>query len=144
MSGHRDPKLMAIRLGKEGDLTGTDAVVWSQTRGISYTASPVLHEGKLYVVTDSGRVSAFNIATGEPYYHQIRLPRAYNFKASPVGASGKLYLATEEGDVVVMKMGEKPDVIATNSFEDQTFIASPVILDGELYLRSQNQLYCIR
>jgi outer membrane protein assembly factor BamB len=89
-------------------------------------------------------VSAFNIATGEPYYHQIRLPRAYNFKASPVGASGKLYLATEEGDVVVMKMGEKPDVIATNSFEDQTFIASPVILDGELYLRSQNQLYCIR
>jgi outer membrane protein assembly factor BamB len=144
MSGHRDPKLMAIRFGKEGDLTGTDAVMWSQTRGIAYTASPVLHEGKLYVVTDSGRVSCFNIATGEPYYHQVRLTRAYNFKASPVGASGKLYFATEEGDIVVMKMGEKPDVIATNSFENQTFIASPIILDGELYLRSQNQLYCIR
>src|SRR5687768_6570810 len=57
MSGHRDPKLMAIRLGKEGDLTGTDAIVWSQTRGLSYTLSPVLHEGKLYVVTDSGQVS---------------------------------------------------------------------------------------
>src|SRR5581483_11008101 len=40
MSGYRDPKLLAIRLGKEGDLTGTDAVVWSQTRGLSYTASP--------------------------------------------------------------------------------------------------------
>src|SRR5262249_61925075 len=29
MSGFRDPKLMAIRLGREGDLTGSDAVVWN-------------------------------------------------------------------------------------------------------------------
>jgi len=143
MSGHRDPKLMAIRLGKEGDLTGTDAVLWSQTRGLSYTLSPVLHEGKMYVVTDSGQVSSFNIATGEPYYHQVRLPRPYNFKASPVGANGKLYLASEEGDVIVLKLGEKFEVVATNTLEDQVFIASPVIADGQLFLRSENWLYCI-
>ncbi len=143
MSGHRDPRLMAIKLGREGDLTGTDAVLWSHTRGISYTLSPVLHEGKLYVVTDSGQVSCFNIATGEPYYHQVRLPRPYNFKASPVGANGKLYLATEEGDVIVAKMGEKLEVISTNKLEDQVFLASPVIVEGELFLRSQNTLYCI-
>lgn len=117
--------------------------MWSHTRGISYTLSPVLHDGKLYVVTDSGQVSCFNVATGEPYYHQIRLPRPYNFKASPVGANGKLYLASEEGDVIIMKMGEKFEVVATNRLEDQVFIASPVIVDGELYLRSQNRLYCI-
>lgn len=143
MSGHRDPKLMAIRLGKEGDLTGTDSVLWSHTRGISYTASPVLHDGKLYVVTDSGQVSCFNIATGEPYFHQVRLPRAYNFKASPVGANGKLYLATEDGDVVILKMSDKLEVLTTNKLEDQVFIASPIIIDGELFLRSQNHLYCI-
>ncbi len=143
MSGHRDPKLMAIKLGKEGDLSGTDAVLWSQTRGTSYTLSPVLHEGKLYVVTDSGQVSSFNVTTGEPYYHQVRLPRPYNFKASPVGANGKLYLASEEGDVIVLKLGEKFEVVSTNTLEDQTFIASPVIADGQLFLRSQNWLYCI-
>ena len=143
MSGHRDPKLMAIKLGKEGDLSGTDAVLWSQTRGLSYTLSPVLHEGKLYVVTDSGQVSSFNVTTGEPYYHQVRLPRAYNFKASPVGANGKLYLASEEGDVIVLKLGEKFEVVATNTLEDQMFIASPSIADGQLFLRSQNWLYCI-
>ncbi len=143
MSGHRDPKLMAIKLGKEGDLSGTDSVLWSQTRGIAYTLSPVLHEGKLYVVTDSGQVSSFNVATGEPYYHQVRLPRPYNFKASPVGANGKLYLASEEGDVIILKLGEKFEVLATNTLEDQTFIASPVIVDGQLFLRSQNWLYCI-
>jgi outer membrane protein assembly factor BamB len=143
MSGHRDPRLMAIRLGKEGDLTGTDAVLWNHTRGIAYTASPVLHEGKLYVLTDSGQVSCFNIATGEPYYHQVRLPRPYNFKASPVGATGKLYLASEDGDVIILKMGEKMEVLATNRLEDQVFIASPIIVGGEIFLRSQNHLYCI-
>jgi outer membrane protein assembly factor BamB len=143
MSGYRDPKLMAIKLGREGDLTGTDAVLWTQTRGTSYTLSPVLHEGQLYVVTDSGQVSSFNLATGEPYYHQERLPRPYNFKASPVGANGKLYLASEEGDVIVLKMGGKFEVLATNTLSDQVFIASPVIVQGQLLLRSQNTLYCI-
>jgi outer membrane protein assembly factor BamB len=143
MSGHREPKLMAIKLGKEGDLTGTDAVLWTHTRGMAYTASPVLHDNKLYVLTDSGQVSCFNIATGEPYFQQVRLPRPYNFKASPIGANGKLYLASEEGDVIIVKMSEKLEVLATNTLADQVFIASPVVAEGELFLRSQNTLYCI-
>ena len=144
MSGHRDPNLLAIRLGREGDLTGTDAVVWTNNRGNSYTASPVLHDNKLYFVTDSGMLSCLNARTGEPYYHQQRLPKPYNFKASPVGANGKLYLATEEGEVVVVKMGEKYEVLATNTLADQTFIATPAVAGGSLYLRSQEALYCIR
>jgi polyribonucleotide nucleotidyltransferase len=35
MSGYQNPRLMAIRLGRQGDLTGTDAVVWTETRGLS-------------------------------------------------------------------------------------------------------------
>ena len=143
MSGHRDPKLMAIKLGRQGDLTGSDAIVWSHTRGVPYTASPVLFDNKLYVVTDSGMVSAFNATTGEPYYSQTRLPKSANLKASLVGANGKLYLATEDGDVVVLKMGEKFEVIATNHLTDQIFIATPVIAAGEIYLRGQNTLFCI-
>ncbi|HEX5965724.1 MAG TPA: PQQ-binding-like beta-propeller repeat protein [Pyrinomonadaceae bacterium] len=143
MSGYRDPKLMAIKLGRDGDLTGSDAIVWSHTRGLSYTASPVLHDNKLYVVTDNGVISAFNATTGEPYYSQTRLPKSYMLKSSPVGANGKLYLAMEDGDVVVLKMGEKFEVIATNHLTDQIFIATPVIAAGELYLRGQNTLFCI-
>ena len=143
MSGFRDPQLMAIKLGKEGDLTGTDAIVWSHTRGLAYTTSPVLNDNKLYVVTDNGMISAFNAVTGEPHYAQVRFPKAYNLKASPVGTNGKLYLATEDGDVVVIRMGEKFEVIATNTLEDQVFIASPVIAGGELFLRGQNHLFCI-
>jgi len=143
MSGYRDPNLMAIRLGRTGDLTGTDAIVWSETRGTSYTASPVLHDGKLYVLTDRGMLSCFNAGTGEPYYHQVRLPGTHTFKASPVGAAGKLYLASEEGDVIVAKMGPEFEVIATNTLQEQVFIASPAIVDGEIFLRGQATLFCI-
>ena len=143
MSGYQNPKLMAIRLGREGDLTGTDAIVWSQTRGNSYTPSPVLHDNKLYVLTDNGMISCYNAKTGEPYYHQQRLPKSYSFKSSPVGANGKLYMASENDDIIVLRMGEKYEVLATNTLTDQMFVATPAIMDGEIFLRGQNRLFCI-
>jgi outer membrane protein assembly factor BamB len=143
MSGYQNPRLMAIRLGRQGDLTGTDAVVWTQTKGNSYTPSPVIFDNKLYVLTDTGMVSCYNARTGEPYYQQIRLPKAYSFKSSPVGASGRLYLATENEDVVVLRMGEKFEVLATNTMTDQVFIATPAIAGGEIFLRSRTTLFCI-
>ena len=143
MSGHTVKMLMAIRLGRKGDLTGTDAIAWSTPRGASYTPSPLLHEGRLYVVSDSGQLSVFDAASGKPLYQQVRLPKPYNFKASPVGADGKLYLATEDEDVVVVKMGDTFEVLATNTLKDQSFIASPVIVDGDIYLRSRTHLFRI-
>ena len=58
-------------------------------------------------------------------------------------AGGKLYLASESGLVTVLKMGEQFEVIATNRFADQTFISSPVVAAGELFLRSATHLFCI-
>jgi outer membrane protein assembly factor BamB len=144
MSGYRDPKLMAIRLGREGDLTGTDAVVWSTTRGTAYTPSPVLADGKYYVLSDNGTLSCYNASTGVPFYQQRRLPEPDSFKASPIAAAGKLYLASESGVVTVVKMGEQFEVLATNRFTDQMFVSSPVVANGELYLRSKTHLYCVR
>lgn len=143
MTGFRDPKLMAIRLGRQGDLSGTDAIVWSQTRGTSYTPSPLLYDNKLWALTDNGMLSCFNAATGEPYYHQKRLPQPDSFKASPVGADGRIYLASESGVVTIVKMSEQFEVIAANTLADQFFVASPVIVAGDLYLRSKTHLFCI-
>jgi len=35
-------------------------------------------------------------------------------------------------------------VLAVNTMADQSFISSPVIVDGTLYLRGQNTLFAIR
>lgn len=144
MTGYRDPNLLAIRLGGSGDITdNADFIKWTNQRGNAYSASPVLHEGILYFVTDRGLVNAFDAVTGEKFYHQQRLPETYTFKASPVAAHGKLYLASEEGDVIVLKLGTEYEVLAVNKMGDEMFVSSPVILDGKLYLRSQDELFCI-
>ncbi len=141
MSGYRDPKLMAVRLGRTGDLTGTDAVVWQTTRGTSYTGSPALHDGLLYVFSDNGLLSVFNAATGEPLYVQARLPKPYSVKASPLVVGDRVYLATEDGDVVVVRTGDRLEVLATNTLSNQSFIASPIALEKDLYLRSRTHLF---
>ncbi len=89
-------------------------------------------------------LSAFDTKTGKPHYQQRRLPKPYNFKSSLVGANGKLYLASENDDVIVVRMGWTFEVLATNTLQDQVFIATPAIVDGKIYLRGQNTLFCIR
>ena len=51
---------------------------------------------------------------------------------------------TGSSGVVVARMGEKFEVLATNTLKNQTFLGTPAILDGEIYLRGQNTLFCIR
>ena len=143
MSGYRNPKLLAVKLGRTGDLTGTDAIAWETTRGTSYTASPALHDARLYVIADNGQMSVFNATTGAPAYIQQRLPKPYNFKASPLVVRDRVYLATEEGDVVVVKTGDTHEILATNTLTDQSFIASPVAVGNDLYLRSRTHLFRI-
>lgn len=143
MSGYRNPRLMSVRLGRTGDLTGTDAIAWEATRGTSYTASPALLDGRLYVIADNGMLSVFDAGTGQPHYLQTRLPKPYNFKASPLIVGDRVYLATEEGDVVVVKTGNQFEVLATNTLTDQSFIASPIAVGNDLYLRSRTHLFRI-
>jgi outer membrane protein assembly factor BamB len=143
MSGFINPRLMAIRLGREGDLAGTDAIKWAATRALAYTTSPVLHEGKLYFLTDNGMASAIDADSGAPVYQQVRLPKPYAIKASPVVAGGMLYFPTEDGDVVVAKVGPTLDVVATNTLTDQSFVASPAVAAGDIFLRSRTHLFRI-
>jgi outer membrane protein assembly factor BamB len=145
MTGYRDPNLIAIQLGKQGDLTGTEAVKWSHQKGLSYTASPVLYDGRLYAVMDRGFISCFDAASGEALLVEERLPRGSTLKASPVAAGGHLYVPTESGDVHVIDLSRDYDAdkVVTNTLAEQFFVASPAVVDGELYLRSKTHLFCI-
>ena len=144
MSGFINPQLMSIALGRQGDLAGTDAITWRANRGLSYTASPVLHEGTLHFISDTGMVSALDASTGAPTYQQVRLPNPQNIKASPVLAGGHLYFPTEEGEVIVAKVGKTFEIVAANTLTDQSFVASPAVANGDLYLRSRTHLFRIR
>jgi hypothetical protein len=142
MSGHRDPNLLAIKLGRTGDLTGTDGVAWSTTRDTPYVPSPLLDGENLFLAKRTDAVlSIVNAKTGKPSVEAARLAGVNGMYASPVLASGRVYVVGRDGGTVVLKSSDKLEVLATNKLDDK-FDASPAVVGRELFLRGEN-LYCI-
>ncbi len=143
MSGFRGNALLAIRLGRTGDLTGTDAIAWSYNRSTPYVPSPLLYDGKLYFfAVNNGTLSCFDAKSGRPLINAERLEAIPNVYSPPAGANGRVYLVGREGAAVVIKLSDKLEVLATNHLEDH-FEASPVMVGRELFLRGHQYLYCI-
>ena len=143
-SGFRGNRLAAIDLSAaRGDIRGTDAVLWSVDRDTPYVPSPLLHDGLLYVLkSNSGVLTSFDAGTGARRYGPERLSGIRNVYASPVAAAGRLYVTSRDGTTIVLRAGPTFEVLAVNILDDG-FDASPAIVDGEIYLRGQQYLYCI-
>ena len=137
-SGFRGNALMAVRLAQaRGDITDSEAILWSLDRDTPYVPSPLLYGGIIYLLKgNTGILSAFDATTGERHYQQ-RLEGLGNIYASPVGAGGRVYITDRVGKTVVVKAGPKPEVLATNSLEDG-FDASMAAVGDEIYLRGSS------
>jgi outer membrane protein assembly factor BamB len=145
MSGFRGNALLAIRLaGAKGDITGTDAIVWSYDgKETPYTPCGLLFGDKLYFLrSNNGILSCFNIKTGEPYYTGQRMEGFGNLYTSPVGARDRVYILSQKGTMFVVAHGPEFKILAQNTLED-SFHASPAILDNQMFLRGFENLYCI-
>lgn len=143
MSGHRDPKLMAIALGREGNLTGTDAVRWSHSKNTPYVPSPVLVGDLLFFISgNTGKLSCFDAKTGKPHYEAEQLEGIFGTYASLVSVGDRLYVLGREGKCLVLKNGSKVDLLATNKLDDRTD-ASMAVAGKELFIRGHQNLYCI-
>lgn len=141
-SGGPGNALAAIKMGRTGDLTGTDAVAWTYDKSMPYVPSPLLYGDELYVVDDKGILSCFEAATGKLRYDRTRIAGVPSLYASPVGAEGKIYVLGEDGAMVILKAGPKFEVLATNEIPER-FHASPALVDGMILLRGDQHLFCI-
>ncbi len=144
MSGYRGNRLFAVDLARaRGDITGSDAIVWSHDRDTPYVPSPVLHDGILYFTkSNSGILSAHDAATGSPLYGPERLPGIREIYASPVVANDRLYITGRDGTTLVLATGPEMRVLATNTLDDP-IDASAAVVGDEIYLRGEQFLYCI-
>lgn len=143
MSGFRGAKLFAIRLGHTGDLTESDAIAWSHGRGTPYVPSPLLYDDRLYFYSGNKAIlSSFNATTGDAVFGPERLQGLRNVYASPVGAGGKIYLVGRDGTTLVIRHADELEVLATNEL-DEGIDASPAVVQGALFLRGHQSLYCI-
>ncbi len=136
--------LLAIRLeGANGDITGTDHVVWRRIRGTPYVPSPLLYGDALYFLAHyQGILSRVRAKTGEDWPGAFRLDGIRDVYASPVGAADRVYITDRGGMTLVVRHGDTPQVLAENQLND-TFSASAALVDGEIFLRGQQYLYSI-
>jgi outer membrane protein assembly factor BamB len=144
MSGFQGNDLKAVRVADAvGNIDGTSAVAWSLDRDTPYVPSPLLYEGVLYFLkSNSGIVTAVDAKTGKPHYSQQRLDGVPNVFASPVGARGRVYFPGREGATLVIKSGPTFEVLARNQLDD-SFDASPALVENVIYLRGYKSLYAI-
>jgi outer membrane protein assembly factor BamB len=97
------------------------------------------YNGHLYTFQNGGIVFSRVAKTGELLYSG-RLGAPGYYYSSPVAADNKLYIASEEGVVVVLDAGEQLKILATNKL-DGAILATPALAEGNIYVRTENQLY---
>lgn len=135
-------KTFAITLGGSGDLTGSTSIAWQYDKGTAYVPSSILYGDFLYLMSDRGIITCLDSKTGKIIYEGGRIPIPATFTASPVAFDGKILMTSEDGDTFVIKAGPKHEVIATNSIAEPVY-ASPAISDGMIFIRGEQNLYCI-
>jgi outer membrane protein assembly factor BamB len=141
-AGFPAKKVIAIKPGGSGDVTGTGQIAWTYEKGTAYVATPILYDGLVYLVNDRGVMTALDAATGEVKYEGGRVPVPASFMASPIAAGGKILLTSEDGDTFVIRAGAKHEVIATNPVGEPVY-TTPAISNGRIYIRGDRHLFAI-
>lgn len=136
--------LIAIRLeGAQGDITGTDQVLWTRATMTPYVPSPLLYNDALYFLRHyQGILSRVDVKTGEDAGGPYRLGPLGDIYASPVAAAGRIYITGRNGRTLVMSDAAEPEALGLNSLDD-SISASAALVGKELYLRGEKFLYCI-
>jgi outer membrane protein assembly factor BamB len=139
---------VAVKTGGKGEVKAP--IIWEETKS-SYIPTPVVHEGHLYWVSDSGDAMCVDAKTGKLIYQerledaQSKGSRGKPFYASPVFANGNYYSVSRKSGTFVIKAAPKFEQVAHNKIDsdDSQFNATPAISDGNIYLRSDKALYSI-
>ena len=138
--------LMALKAGGEGDITKSN-VLWRKKIANTDAATPLAHDGKVYILVDRGKsrgtVLCLDAETGKEIWEE-KLPKsASTYYSSPILVGDTLCCPREDGVVFMAKitkdgLGEVKENKLGNSF-----IASPIAVDGKLLLRGDKHLWCL-
>jgi outer membrane protein assembly factor BamB len=131
--------LSAIRLGGSGDV-GKTHVAYTLRRATPYVPTPLFHDGRLYLISDSGIASAIEAATGKVIWSE-RLPRA-EFFSSPVLIGGKIYVPTTKGEMIVLATGDTFQELGRSPLGEGTH-STPCVDGGRIYVKTFTHLVCV-
>lgn len=113
--------------------------LWYEANLRSDNASPLLHEGRLYVIKPPGILLCADAEKGSLLW-QKRLTGP--FWASPVAADGRLWCVNHAGLVQIVSLGDDPEIESV-SLGEEGVLASPAVGAGAIFLRTDRHLWKI-
>lgn len=141
-------RLVCLDAGEVKD--GKPKEVWRHDGVKVKFASPVLHEGLLYVCDDAGKLYCFDAEKGPQGGEELwafRYGRAT--KGSPVWADGKLYISEVDGKFHILKPSKDGCKRLSAVAFRGTGVApvglhgTPAVANGKIYFTTTEQLICI-
>ena len=138
-------RVVCIDATGQGDVTNTHEV-WRYDGVFAGYTSPVVHDGRLYIIDNSANIHALNAASGQVHWiHNIGTVG----KGSPVWADGRLYAPEVNGRFAIVApssdTAETLDLaeIAMPDGRPAELFGSPAIAYSRIYLSTEAGVYCL-
>jgi len=132
----------AVKAGGSGDITAQR--LWQHPKTKQRIGSGVIHEGYIYILNDPGVAECFELKTGKLIWEErVKGPGPTGQNWSSLVLSGdRLYAVNQGGDGIVLRAGPKFELLSINPLGELA-ISSIAVSDGELFIRTHKQLWCI-
>jgi outer membrane protein assembly factor BamB len=118
---------------------GKAEVAYKLSKSLPQVPTPVATDDLLFVWSDRGVVSCYELATGKLHWTE-RV--GGNYYGSPVVAGDKLYCIAADGEVVTIAADSQYNLLGRTSLGEASS-ATPVIHRGKMYLRCETTLACL-
>ena len=141
-SGPKSKMFLAIRDGGQGTVSDTH-VAWRVTENAPDVCTPLVYDGRMFVLDGDKKVlyrcdpkTGAKLWSGEWPVDSVT-------RVSLTGADGKLYGISESGKVVIAEAGNTYKILAVNTLGEAPCRSSIAVSDGQLFIRTAKNLYCI-
>jgi outer membrane protein assembly factor BamB len=134
----KDHGLLSIELGGEGNVTETHVRIL-ENKNLPEVPSPLVHQGRIYMIKNGGIITCFDSTSGERLYRK-RISASGSYYASPIAVGDHIYLTSRQGVVTVLRGSDTLDVLAENDLSEK-IMATPAVTDDSLYFRAGRHLY---
>jgi outer membrane protein assembly factor BamB len=127
---------------------GQPKLVW-QVDGITARfASPVIHDGLLYVPDVDGKLHCLDAKSGDQLW---KYSYGRESRGSPVLADGKIYVAEVNSNFSILQLqpgGKRPKLLHKEFFPgangaDVEINGSPAVANGRVYVATSDEFYCL-
>ena len=133
-SGSRGDWVVAVRApGAKG---GEPEVAYKIEKFAPYVPTPVIVDGLMFLIHDTGRVTCVDAGTGEQKWAD-RLRG--NFFGSPVCVNGVIYCISRDGRMFILRASDKFELLNTVSLGEQSH-STPAVANDRMFIRTYNHL----